>query len=179
MAKNTRTQLERERDLDSLATHYLHGKTHTELASLFGVSRQQITYDLRTLQQRWLASSLVNFDAAKAKELAKIDALERTYYEAWERSLGQKETKTAERTSGVATDRVKAVSRQEQRDGNPAFLLGIQWCIQQRCKVLAIVQKPSTEVNVQVNNNHALFEGISMEDFKNLPTEEMARLLRG
>src|SRR3974377_1494082 len=108
MAKNTRSKWERERDPDTMATHHLHGKTHTELATIFGVSRQQITYDLRTLQQRWLASSLVNFDAAKAKELAKIDALERTYYEAWERSLRQKETKTAEKTSGVASERVKA-----------------------------------------------------------------------
>ena len=119
MAKNTRTQLERERDLDSLATHYLHGKTHTELASLFGVSRQQITYDLRTLQQRWLASSLVNFDAAKAKELARIDALERTYYEAWERSLGQKETKTAERTSGAAHVRARSPPRARPRPPGP------------------------------------------------------------
>jgi hypothetical protein len=180
MAKNTRTKAERERDLDQLATHFLRGKTHTELAALFGVSRQQITYDLKTLQQRWLTSALVNVDAAKAKELAKIEALERIYHEAWERSVEQKETKTAERTSGVASDRVKAVSRQEQRDGNPAFLAGIQWCIEQRCKALGIVQKPGTEVNVQVNNNNALvLEGITMEEFKNLPTEEMAKLLRG
>ncbi len=179
MSANIRTKLERERDLDRLAAQYVRGKTHSELAEIFGVSRQQISYDLKTLQQRWLASALVNFDAVKAKDLAKIDALERTYYEAWERSVGQKETKIAERSSAAESDRHKAVSRLEQRDGNPAFLTGIQWCIEQRCRILGIVQKPGTEVNVQVNNQTLTLGGMSMEEFKNLSNEEMTRVLRG
>jgi hypothetical protein len=179
MSANTRTKWERERDLDRLATHYLSGKSHSELAGIFGVSRQQIGYDLKTLDKRWRASALVNFDAAKAKELAKVEFLERTYHEAWQRSVGQKETKIAEKTTGAASDRYKAVSRQEQRDGNPAFLTGIQWCIEQRCKILGIVQKPGTEVNVQVNNNTLTLAGLSMDEFKALPPEEMIKLLRG
>src|ERR1700687_1293001 len=115
MPANSRTKLERERDLDKLARHYLRGKTHLELADIFGVSRQQISYDLQALHQRWLKSALVNVDAAKSKELAKIDTLERTYYEAWERSVQHKETKTAEKTTAGHSDRTKAVSRQEQR----------------------------------------------------------------
>jgi hypothetical protein len=169
MSANVRSKLERERDLDNLATHYLRGKTHGELAEILGVSRQQIGYDLKTLQKRWRASSLANFDAAKAQELAKIDALERAYYEGWERSVGQKETKTAEKTSGGESDRTKAVSRHEQRDGNPAFLAGIQWCIEQRCRILGIVAKPGTEVNVHINNNSLTLAGMSMEEFQALP----------
>ena len=102
------------------------------------MSRQQIAYDLKTLHQRWLESALVNVDAAKARELAKIDELERTAYEAWEASRSDKETRTAEKTTGGTADRSKAVSRQERRDGNPAYLSIILACIEKRCQILGL-----------------------------------------
>jgi len=135
----------------------------------------QISYDLKVLQKRWLESSLVNFDQARAKELAKIDALERTYYEAWEGSLVEKETKTAEKTTGGASDRIKAVSRHEHREGNPAFLAGVQWCIEQRCKILGIDQGGTVNVNVSQNN---LIMGMTSEEFRALPNEEKIRILK-
>jgi hypothetical protein len=63
--------------------------------------------------------------ATKAQELAKIDALERTYYEAWERSIEHKETKTAEKTNGGDAERIKAISRQEQRYVDRRMGLGL------------------------------------------------------
>src|SRR3990172_1391135 len=94
MATPKRSTFQRERDLEETAGMYLRGETQQAIAEHLNgkyyladpLSRQQIAYDLKAIQGRWLKSSLINFTAARARELAKIDNLERTYWDAWERS---------------------------------------------------------------------------------------------
>jgi hypothetical protein len=100
MAANTRTPLAREHDLREAAALYLRGLTQGEIARRLGVSRQQVGYDLKVLQRRWQESALADFNAQKAAELAKVDELERTYWEACERSCQARETSTQERIQG-------------------------------------------------------------------------------
>jgi hypothetical protein len=135
MSGHKRTKAERERDLDKIAALYLGERTQAEIAAQLGVSRQQIGYDLKTLQERWLASSLSSFDANKARELAKIHRLERMYLDAWDRSCEEKQTTSTARTLGESSKRGKASLRKESRDGNPAFLEGVRWCIAERIKL--------------------------------------------
>jgi hypothetical protein len=139
MPANTRTPLERERDLRELAALYLRGLTQFEIAQRLNVSRQQVGYDLKVLQRRWQESALGDFNAKKAAELAKMDELERTYWEAWERSCQAREVTTQEKTQGGEGQsedaRLKAGVRKEQRDGNPEFLRGVERCIEMRCKI--------------------------------------------
>lgn len=139
MAAKSRTPLERERDLRETAALYLHGLTHYEIAKRLNVSRQQICYDLKILQRRWQESALADFNSKKAAELAKMDELERTYWEAWERSCQAREVTTQEKTQGGEGQsdeaRLKAGVRKEQRDGNPEFLRGVERCIELRCKI--------------------------------------------
>jgi hypothetical protein len=139
MATKTRSLLERERDLRETAALYLHGLTHHEIAQRLKVSRQQIGYDLKVLQRRWQESALADFNAKKAAELARVDELERTYWEAWERSCQSREVTTQERTQGGESQaeeaRLKAGVRKEQRDGNPEFLRGVERCVEMRCKI--------------------------------------------
>jgi hypothetical protein len=140
MALKTRTPLEREHDLRETAALYLRGLTQAEIAQHLNVSRQQISYDVKTLQRRWQDSALADFDAKKAAELAKMDELERTYWEAWERSCQAREITTQERTQAgkiPASDaRLKAGVRKEPRDGNPEFLRGVERCIEMRCRII-------------------------------------------
>ena len=140
MAAKRRTPLERERDLRETAALYLRGLTQEEIAQRLGVSRQQIGYDLKALQRRWQESALADFHAKKAAELARVDELERTYWEAWERSCQAREVTTQERTQGgdghADEARLKAGVRKEQRDGNSEFLRGVERCIEMRCKIL-------------------------------------------
>src|ERR1700687_5416985 len=105
MARPSRTQLERERDLDLIASHYLSGRTQAEIAERLNVCRQQVGYDLKVLQKRWQASAVQKLDKAKAVELAKIDRLEREYWRAWRKSNREKEIKTAEKSTGGDRDR--------------------------------------------------------------------------
>jgi hypothetical protein len=134
-----RTPCQRENDLRDLAAFYLRGLTQHEIAQRLKVTRQQIGYDLKVLQRRWQESALGDFNAKKAAELAKMDELERTYWEAWERSCLAREVTTQEKTQGGEGQsedaRLKAGVRKEQRDGNPEFLRGVERCIEMRCKI--------------------------------------------
>src|SRR5262249_30654673 len=142
------------RDLREVAALYLHGLTQHEIAQRLNVSRPQIGYDLKVLQRRWQESALADFHAKKAAELAKVDELERTYWEAWERSCQVREVTTTER-AGASTDKTegprrKAGVRKEPRDGNAEFLRGVERCIELRCKILgafAVVKIAPTTPN--------------------------------
>jgi hypothetical protein len=139
MAAKTRKPLERERDLREMAALYLRGLTHYEIAQRLNVSRQQVGYDLKVLQRRWQESALADFNGKKAAELARIDELERSYWEAWERSCQAREVTTQEKIQAgegeADSGRRKAGVRKEQRDGNPEFLRGVERCIEMRCKI--------------------------------------------
>jgi hypothetical protein len=119
---------------------YLRGLTQHEIAQRLNITRQQVGYDLKVLLRRWQESALADFNAKKAAELAKVDELERTYWEAWQRSCQAREITTQERTQtgeGPADEpRRKVGVRKEERDGNPEFLRGVERCVEMRCKIL-------------------------------------------
>jgi transcriptional regulator with XRE-family HTH domain len=125
-----------------VARRYLQGEMQEELARAFGVSQQQISQDLQAIRRFWLSSAIRDFDAAKAEELAKIYAVEREYWMAWERSKKDKEIATQE-TDGIDQQTrkpkiKKATLRREGQSGNPAYLAGILACIDKRCQILGL-----------------------------------------
>lgn len=65
---------------------YLRGEYQSEIAKHFGVNQSTISRDIAALRDEWLQSALVDINEAKAKELAKVDQLEREYWDAWQRS---------------------------------------------------------------------------------------------
>jgi len=118
----------------NVAERYLRGQTQWEIARAFEVDQSQVSRDLAWARKQWVASTVCKIDEHKARELAKVDALERTYWEAWVESKQPKET-----TESGKTDKHTRVSlKREQRDGNPAFLAGVQWCIDKRCEILGL-----------------------------------------
>jgi hypothetical protein len=128
------------RDRAEIARLYLQRWTQAEIGQRLGLSRQQVGYDLNTVREEWLQSSLVDFNARKAEELARIDRLERVYWDAWEASGKEKETTTSEQVSkgGGGDERTKAAIRKEERTGDPRYLAGVQWCIDRRSKILGL-----------------------------------------
>ncbi len=135
MAAKKRTKHERERDLEVISREYLNGKSQLQVAEMLGVTSQQVCYDLKTVHKRWLEASLVTHQAVIAKELAKIDAHEQRCMKAWEKSCADKTVTHMQKAEGLSGS-AKASKRTEQRDGNPQFLWGIQWCIEARLKLL-------------------------------------------
>lgn len=160
-----RTAAQHEHDLVFVAKLYLKGYTVNQIAEILNENRteyqlspSQISSDIKFIHQRWMESYLVDFDVAKAKELAHIDQLETTYWEAWTESLKRAEIVDTEQVKDNTTDRrgnsVPAYSRTKVRKrekssyGDTAILQGIQWCIEQRCKILGL--NVSTQ-NINVN----------------------------
>ena len=138
MAAPTRTTIQREKDLQTIASLYLRGTYQADIAKRLHLSQQQVSYDLKELRKRWLESSLVDIDQVKAKELAKIDEVERQAYRGWHRSLKDAETKrkAARNTSdGVQTE---AHEETKGQAGDPRFLTIVLTCIERRCKIFGL-----------------------------------------
>ncbi len=157
MAAPKRTSIQREADLERIAQLYLQGHKQADIAVTLDVSQPQISYDLKTLQKRWAAASVRNIDTAKGEELARIDELERVYWDSWRKSQGLIKVKSVDRekivldelnkihkgvqAAGVAGqdgEIVRTLVRTEKRVGEGKYLDGVQWCINQRCKILGI-----------------------------------------
>ena len=115
MASPKRTKMQRENDRYQTAKLHIEGQTQQAIAEVIGVSRPQIQYDLRIIRGQWREVTALNLDEHRAKELARLDVLEATYWQAWKRSL---------EPSG--------------RDGTTAFLDGILRCVDRRCKLLGL-----------------------------------------
>lgn len=69
-----------------VAKLYLLGKTQYEIAKEVRCSQGTVGNDLAALREEWLASALLDFGEAKARELARIDNLEAEAWDAWYRS---------------------------------------------------------------------------------------------
>lgn len=161
LSKNAskRTAGERERDYPEIAKMYLQGETQADIAREisskrhYSLSRAQIAFDLKKIKGRWLESSLVDFDQIKAKELAKIDVLERAYWEGWDRSCKNQEETQAEKVEdknaagNPSYSRTKAKKIEKNRDGDVTFLHGVQWCIDQRCKIFGLLAPQRLQVD--------------------------------
>lgn len=137
MASPKRTSTEREHDLEKIAALYLRGKRQSDIAADLGLAQQQISYDLKEIQKRWRESSMVSINEVKHRELSRIDELERTYWDAWQRSVGEVIKTT---TSKSDKDGGRASIVKEQRVGDSAFLAGVLSCIEQRCKIFGIYE---------------------------------------
>ena len=122
-----------------VADLYLSGMVQALIAERLGCSQPTVHRDLKALQKAWLESALIDIDEAKARELAKVDKLEREYWTAWERSCEDAETvrqKGAPGAEGIKTESIEKTSKGQA--GDPRFLAGVQWCIERRCKIIGI-----------------------------------------
>lgn len=136
MAETKRTPAERERDLEVIARKYCRGETQQQIASYLELHQSQISYDLKEIIQRWRDSSVSAINERLVVEIERINHLERTYWEAWERSLQPKQQRRKQAKRLAAGKETLSELRSEQRDGNPSYLAGVQWCIEQRLRIL-------------------------------------------
>jgi hypothetical protein len=165
-----RSRVQRERDLKVEAELYLKGwfqwqiAEHISLNRPYNITQGAISNDLRDLRQRWIDSALVSLDERQAEELARINQLERQYWEAWENSLRAEESEldeTAERG-----DRHQIITRTSQ--GEPRYLQGIQWCIARRIEMFGLDAPKKLDVrraNVNVDLN---LETMSSDELRDL-----------
>lgn len=138
-----------EAHLVTVAEMYLSGKSQTAIAAEINVNQSTVSRYIKRLQDRWRAASAELIDDRKARELAKIDRLEREYLEAWEKSKLDGETKIRRKKTinlrGELADGVHLEIPAEEREfslttrgqtGDPRYLQGVQWCVETRLKIM-------------------------------------------
>ena len=135
------------RDRRRIAEMYLHGVLQADIADELHIDQSTVSRDLKALQDEWRASSLVDINEAKSRELARIDELERTYWDGWQRS---KEDAEIQRTRATDTQRggkrYEAGTEKRGQVGDPRFLAGVGWCIERRCKLIGIDAPTKQEI---------------------------------
>lgn len=127
----------REQQLAEVASRYVRGMSQWKIGQELGVTQQQVSYDLKIIRQRWLESSIRDFDEARAIEVAKIDDCEREFRAAWERSQRIKQITNSKRKEGMGAS-TEAGVRKEEQVGDPRFMDGILKCINMRCELLGL-----------------------------------------
>ena len=142
-----RTEFEREAQLVEIKDAYLRGDTQMVIAERLGLSQGQISRDLAKIQRRWRESSLVDINEAKQRELERIDVLEREYWQAWENSKGEQQRSTASKQGELS----RAQIVKYESAGDPRFLAGVQWCVEQRCKILGLYAPLRSEVAATID----------------------------
>ena len=142
--KRTPEQLLRDRAyiadlyLKRVPQYEIVNRLNTERAGQYTLTHVTITNDLEAIRKAWVQSAIVDFNEARARELAALDKLELVYWQSWERSLDDKtRTKVATR-SGGPNSYDHAEEANETRDGNVAFLQGVERVIAMRIKLLGL-----------------------------------------
>ncbi len=144
-----------------VAEAYLRGVPQFIIARDEAVHKSTITRDLDVIREQWKTSASMAFGERVAQELAKLDELERTYWEAWDRSRKDTEKLSAKTVKDGETERTEAVKHVEPQPGDPRFLDGVDSCIDKRCKILGIyhhrddipaAQTANVNVNVTTTN---------------------------
>ncbi len=120
---------------EQVAQLSLLGHEVQSIASRLGATRQTIARDLEVIRGEWLASAGENLDTLKARELARLDSLEREYWAAWDRSVA-----AHNHSPDDPQEEPESRRRAAPKDpvGDPRFLDGVEWCIDRRCKLLGL-----------------------------------------
>ena len=117
-----------------VADLYVQGWTQTAISQELEMAQSTVSADLKAIQKVWRENAVRDFDAAREKELQKLDRLERESWAAWDRS--QKPKKLARiRVEGNQQKTEKLVADQA---GDPRFLSIIKDCVAKRCKILGL-----------------------------------------
>jgi hypothetical protein len=138
MAHNKQKSLEILIRRNRVSELYFRGVPLHQIAQQVGVVPGTVTRDLQALEAIRIAGLRESYAARKARELAKLDELERTYWAAYDRSCRDKETVAAKTVKGKVP-REEANKRIEARDGNPDYLRGVERCIELRCRITKLI----------------------------------------
>ena len=84
MSGPKRTKHQRINDKQTIAEMYLQRHSQRYIAQALGLTQPQICYDLKQITEAWQAQAIESLDEAKSMELARINHLEKTYWDRWE-----------------------------------------------------------------------------------------------
>jgi hypothetical protein len=158
-----RTNEEIERDRVMIARMYVRGKSQHEMMLTLNavykdrlISAQTVNADLQAIRGAWLQSTLVDFNTAKAKELARLDETEREAWEAWERSKDKHvriEYDVADDQVPFSMDKIANVHRTRKHKvieatvGDIKYLEMVERMIKMRCDILGLFEAKKLQID--------------------------------
>lgn len=122
----------------NVAKRYLRGETQWEIARAFEVDQATISTDLKAIQKEWLAQALLDRGEWTARELARIDEVERNAWVAWTKSQENAEVLRAKmRGQNSETEKIS-----KGQAGDPRYLDIVLKCVTKRCELLGLDKDP-------------------------------------
>jgi hypothetical protein len=182
MAAKKRTRGEREADMVNISQLYIQGWSHQAITNKlnaerhYTLTRSQISHDIQCILDRWRKAYLVDVNEAQIRELARLDELENQYWQAWERSqhdaiITQEIDIKDELSGGQSYTRKKRVLNKEKQTGQDSYLLGIQRCIELRCKILGLDAPAKVEIDWRTE---AVKMGIDPDEMFNSTVQQIS-----
>lgn len=132
-----------------VAELYLRQHTQQEIAKILGVDQSSISLDLKAIQEQWRSAAIIDLNEAKAKELERIDQVERAAWDSYDRSL--KPVKVIIERS-QSRNQATNETHETTQSGDPRFLAIVQKCIDQRIRLLGL-QESDIQVNVNISDS--------------------------
>lgn len=186
----TRTRDQRQGDLVEIAAMFMRGLTHNQMVDEINSKRQykltikQVEKDVAYIISEWRSAYLGDINDRKATELARIDKLEAAAWEEWERSKNDSTSESVAQTEKEGHDEklgdysfVAKTARKTKTPGRGRVdcLQTIQWCINQRCRILGIAI-PNAVFNFNWRNE-VVKEGIDPEELLDVVTDAFVKKL--
>lgn len=168
-----------------VARKYLEGYSQTTIAEVEGVTQPTIANDLKAIRAGWEASAILDWDAAKSRQLEALDHQIEVLWQAWYRSCELEQVKTRDvkrelrvdpiensedkkgskggRKGVVVTQSMVPVSRstklvERQLIGDPRYMSEIRACRELQCKILGILKDDKPQQNNTQTNFFVLLE---------------------
>lgn len=122
----------REAYLCEVSDRYLKGEPMHVIAEAMDRKPMQILRDVNVLRERWLKKMVANYDAHISEEVAKLNAIEHEYWQAWVRSQRPRRRTVRNKVTGDKTETT------EETPGDPRFLDGLRQTCKQRVELLGM-----------------------------------------
>ncbi len=124
-----------ERRMIVAELYLVKGMTQQKIAAQLGVSQVTISNDVRSIKEEYSMKRLNKYQSYLNIELAKLDAVERESWAAWERSIGRSERVV---TKTDAAGDVEETVTVDELVGDPRFLTQVQAAIDRRIRLLGL-----------------------------------------
>lgn len=134
-----KTKAQREEQLTRISELHLKRWPAYRIAQELGLSRQTVQRDLAIIRKRYQEAQIDNLHLRRARELAKINLVDREAWSAWDRSKEDAETWTQKiKKAGGPGNPVEVSIRTKGQAGDATYLKTVLECIRHRCGLLGL-----------------------------------------
>ena len=167
MKAKRRTDERRDAELIEIAEMHRRGRPLAEIAQHFNLSKSQVSRDLKAIYGELFKANATEKARIRAEILAENKLMKKVLWEAYYRSVGDKEVQTkrkisTESSAGVAqngesvekgTERYEVSARTEGQVGNHSIIDSIGKCLDREARLQGVEQAEKVEVNIpqQIN----------------------------